>query len=236
MRVSGRFAFQKAVNNYIFRQVHSCRIPKTINPNLLRDEAILSPAGSPSNNIPATRNLHISANSIPTVMGASLTLAPSCRALSSIPSSVQHPDMPMAGTIHPLLPIGPRHTSVKKVRRLIGCEVERPSPLPKIPLITYRGLMSAFTQPSKSQGSVTGFFGTLLLSAEEVAELTGTIQPARQVRWLDERGWPYALANGRSQYPRVARSVFDAKMVGKDPTSAPPAPKLEALDRLARFA
>ena len=69
----------------------------------------------------------------------------------------------------------------------------------------------------------------LLLSREEVADLTGTVQSARQRTWLDARGWPYVNAIGRGQHPRIARTVFDAKMLGKDPTRAAPQPRFDAL-------
>jgi len=76
---------------------------------------------------------------------------------------------------------------------------------------------------------------SLLLSRQEVAALTGTKQPLRQRRWFDARGWPYVEAMGRSAHPRVARSVFDDKMKGRDPSRAAPQPRFDALDRLARL-
>jgi hypothetical protein len=75
----------------------------------------------------------------------------------------------------------------------------------------------------------------LLLSRQEITALTGTKQPVRQRRWFDARGWPYVDAMGRSAHPRVARSVFDEKMKGRDPSHAAPQPRFDALDRLARL-
>ncbi len=75
---------------------------------------------------------------------------------------------------------------------------------------------------------------SLLLNREELIELTGTRQPARQRQWLDARGWAYVDALGRSQYPRVARAVFEAGMMGRDPTRKAPEPDFDALNRLAR--
>ena len=75
---------------------------------------------------------------------------------------------------------------------------------------------------------------SLLLSRDELIELTGTRQPARQRRWLDARGWAYVDAFGRSQHPRVARTVFASRMIGHDPTRKTPEPDFDALNRLAR--
>jgi Domain of unknown function (DUF4224) len=75
---------------------------------------------------------------------------------------------------------------------------------------------------------------SLLLSRDELIELTGTRQPARQRRWLDARGWAYVDAFGRSQHPRVARTVFASRMIGRDPTRKSPEPDFDALNRLAR--
>jgi len=75
---------------------------------------------------------------------------------------------------------------------------------------------------------------SLLLSRDELIELTGTRQLARQRRWLDARGWAYVDAFGRSQHPRVARTVFASWMIGRDPTRKTPEPDFDALNRLAR--
>ncbi|MBN8491742.1 MAG: DUF4224 domain-containing protein [Burkholderiales bacterium] len=74
----------------------------------------------------------------------------------------------------------------------------------------------------------------LLLSRQEIIDLTGTQQPSRQRRWLDARGWPYVDALGKGAHPRVARAVFDEKMKGRDPSKAAPQPRFDALDQLAR--
>ena len=75
---------------------------------------------------------------------------------------------------------------------------------------------------------------SLLLSRDELNELTGTRQPARQRRSLDEKGWPFVDAFGRGQHPRVARTVLASRMIGRDPTRKAPEPDFDALNRLAR--
>ncbi|MBN9462674.1 MAG: DUF4224 domain-containing protein [Burkholderiales bacterium] len=49
-----------------------------------------------------------------------------------------------------------------------------------------------------------------LLGADELAELTGYVSARGQRRWLDARGWSYAVARDGS--PRVARAYFLLRM------------------------
>ncbi len=49
-----------------------------------------------------------------------------------------------------------------------------------------------------------------LLSADELAELTGYPSARGQRKWLDENGWRYAVARDGS--PRVARAYFLLQM------------------------
>jgi hypothetical protein len=94
--------------------------------------------------------------------------------------------------------------------------------------------MNPSTAHSTDAGLAVHGESSLLLSRCELIELTGTKQPTRQRRWLDSRGWPYMDAVGRNSHPRVARAVFDAKMMGRDPARAAPQPRFEALDHLKR--
>lgn len=93
-------------------------------------------------------------------------------------------------------------------------------------------LMPLRQQPEHQISTSPEAEGQILLSAQDLTALTGTVQPARQRRWLDARGWPYVEASGRGAYPRVSRRVFDAKMEARDPGVAAPQPRFEALDRL----
>jgi hypothetical protein len=104
----------------------------------------------------------------------------------------------------------------------------------KMRLVNSKCNMTLFTHLNSNKVVTPATSNALLLSFGELVELTGTVQPARQVRWLETRGWPFATANGRSNYPRVSRLVFDAKMIGKEPGRLTPEPKFEALDRLWR--
>lgn len=53
---------------------------------------------------------------------------------------------------------------------------------------------------------------SLVLSQEELRELTGYVRGKDQARWLGNKGWLFELdAHGR---PKVARSYFEQKMGG----------------------
>lgn len=53
---------------------------------------------------------------------------------------------------------------------------------------------------------------SLLLSRDEVQELTGYRQAASQMRWLTDRGWRFAVgADGR---PRVMRAESERHLLG----------------------
>ena len=96
--------------------------------------------------------------------------------------------------------------------------------------------MPVSSPQTNAPNALPGDGAVLLLSRDELVALTGTVQPARQRRWLDARGWPYAEAFGRGSHPRVARFVFTEKMTGRDPCREAPKPRFDALDRLARMA
>jgi len=75
----------------------------------------------------------------------------------------------------------------------------------------------------------------LLLTREELTELTGSRQPSRQRYWLDANGWPYTNAMGKSSHPRVARFVFIQKMQEKASKVPARQPRFDALDKFARL-
>lgn len=50
---------------------------------------------------------------------------------------------------------------------------------------------------------------SLLLTPEEVAELTGYVQPKRQITWLSANGWKFLI--GGDGLPKVARSLYEAQ-------------------------
>jgi len=58
----------------------------------------------------------------------------------------------------------------------------------------------------------------LLLRRDELAELTGTRQAARQRKWLLDRRWPFLDALGRNSYPRVSRELARQHLHGIGPT------------------
>ena len=50
---------------------------------------------------------------------------------------------------------------------------------------------------------------SILLSPEELEELTDYEVPAYQIKWLKQRGWVYEVSHGR---PKVSRSYFEQRM------------------------
>jgi hypothetical protein len=54
---------------------------------------------------------------------------------------------------------------------------------------------------------------TLLLTTDEVSELTGYQQPTAQARWLSENNLPYLL--GGDGKPKVLRSVVVRRLGGE---------------------
>lgn len=49
----------------------------------------------------------------------------------------------------------------------------------------------------------------MLLSHDELVELTGYVCPAWQIKWLEARGWKYEVSRKR---PKVSRSYFEQRM------------------------
>lgn len=50
----------------------------------------------------------------------------------------------------------------------------------------------------------------LILTPEEVADLTDYAQPKRQIAYLVEHGWRFEV--GASGRPKIARSYYDERM------------------------
>ena len=69
---------------------------------------------------------------------------------------------------------------------------------------------------------------SLMLSEDELRELTGYRQPKRMAEWLTERGWVFEPGR-RSQPPKVDRAYYLARMSGKAATPRRPAPRLDFL-------
>ncbi len=68
----------------------------------------------------------------------------------------------------------------------------------------------------------------LILTAEELQELTGYRQAKRMAEWLTERGWVFEPGR-RSEPPKVDRAYYLARMSGQAATPRRPAPRLDFL-------
>lgn len=53
----------------------------------------------------------------------------------------------------------------------------------------------------------------MLLSPEEIAELTDRPQPKRQIEWLTVHGWVFEI--GAAGLPKVSRAYYEQRMGGK---------------------
>lgn len=56
---------------------------------------------------------------------------------------------------------------------------------------------------------------SLLLTRDELCELTGYVQTASQFRWLTDRGWRHEV--GGDGRPKVARAEYERRMLGSKP-------------------
>lgn len=68
---------------------------------------------------------------------------------------------------------------------------------------------------------------TIVLSQEELVELTDYRRPADQRRWLSERGIPYDV--GAKGCPKVLRSVYEKIKMGEIRGSTGSAPNWSAV-------
>ena len=71
----------------------------------------------------------------------------------------------------------------------------------------------------------------MLLTADELAKLTGYRQPSAQIRWLRAHGWRFVVNAQRR--PIVDRSFYERRLVGETSTSERVEPDFEALTRRA---
>jgi len=55
----------------------------------------------------------------------------------------------------------------------------------------------------------------LVLTRDELVELTGTKQPKRMTAWLEERGWVYETSARRGDVPKVAHVYYESRMTGR---------------------
>lgn len=65
--------------------------------------------------------------------------------------------------------------------------------------------------------------GSLLLNADEVADLSGYQKPSAQARWLKQNDFPFVI--GGDGRPKVLRQVVEARLGGK-PSEKKREPKL----------
>jgi hypothetical protein len=61
---------------------------------------------------------------------------------------------------------------------------------------------------------------SVLLTPEELAEITGARRSADQLAWLRENGWVYALSKRGD--PRVGRLYANLRLAGINPASLTP--------------
>jgi hypothetical protein len=70
----------------------------------------------------------------------------------------------------------------------------------------------------------------LLLTREELLELTSTRQPKRMAAWLKSRGWVFEPAARKGDIPKVDRCYYLARMSGQrvaGPGARKPAVRLD---------
>ena len=72
---------------------------------------------------------------------------------------------------------------------------------------------------------------SLLLTREELQELTGTRQPKRMAAWLAQRGWVYETGIRRGDTPRVDRTYYLARMSGLARSPTRVGPRLDFLNQ-----
>jgi hypothetical protein len=70
----------------------------------------------------------------------------------------------------------------------------------------------------------------MLLTRDQLKDLTGRSQPTAQIRWLRERGWAFQIrADGR---PVVSLDEFKGQMCSGSKPQKRVGPNLAALDRV----
>lgn len=71
----------------------------------------------------------------------------------------------------------------------------------------------------------------ITLTKLELANLTGTVQPARMVKWLTARGWVFEAPARRGDIPKVDRGYYKARMSGQVATQRRRGPNLDFMTR-----
>lgn len=56
---------------------------------------------------------------------------------------------------------------------------------------------------------------SLLLTAQELRELTGFSKPSKMASWLESRAWVFEPPLKRGEVPKVSRAYFLARMSGQ---------------------
>jgi hypothetical protein len=67
----------------------------------------------------------------------------------------------------------------------------------------------------------------MLLTREELQQLTGYRQPSRMAAWLAERGWVFEPPARRGDIPKVDRAFYLARMSGAQPGRRREGPRLD---------
>lgn len=75
---------------------------------------------------------------------------------------------------------------------------------------------------------------SLLLTKEELCDLTGAKQPKLMAEWLAARDWFFEMPRGRGGYPRVDRAYYLGRMSGQSPgrTAVRERPRLEFMTKV----
>ena len=68
---------------------------------------------------------------------------------------------------------------------------------------------------------------SMLLTRDELAQLTGTKQPKRMALWLHARHWVYEPPAKRGDVPKVDRGYYQARMTGNAAGGRRPGPRLD---------
>ena len=68
---------------------------------------------------------------------------------------------------------------------------------------------------------------SLLLTRDELVQLTGTKQPARMCSWLTARSWVFEPPARRGDVPKVDRGYYAARMSGQQPGQRRVGPRLD---------
>lgn len=56
---------------------------------------------------------------------------------------------------------------------------------------------------------------SIVLTRDELVQITGLAQPKRMTAWLSERGWVFEAPTRRGEIPKVDRAYYLARMSGQ---------------------